>query len=186
MKLNLKKSLKIVTLLISAIVIGTASAASYLTLSMSSTVTVATSDVKFVTGTDSTAAGLTIDTPPTSATFSSLTAYPNVTTTYDDAAGVQNSAASSTYQLRLRPVSFSDNSADQFKFITFILKDTSSANVAVLNYTSNGSTWTEPSTTDWTTETIAAGTTWSIAIETQAADTATSGSVNIVIAVDVQ
>jgi len=174
--------MKFVTLLVMAIIIGTVSATTYYTLSTSSTVTVATSPVYFVTGTDSTAAGLAIETPPTSATFSSLTAYPNVTTTYGDAAGVYNSALS-PHGVRLRPVSFSDDNANQFKFITFALKDGSTTK-AVLNYTSNGVTWTAPSTTSF--QTISASATWSLSIETHAADDATSGHVHIVIAVDVQ
>jgi hypothetical protein len=182
MNAKYKKGLKIVTLLITAAFIATASAATYYSLSTSSTVTIATSPVYLVTGADSTGAGLTIDSPPTSATFSGLIAYPNVTTTYGDAAGVYNSAGTS-YQVRLSPVSFSDDYADQFKFICFSLVD-GTTTMAYLNYTSDGATWTVPSATSW--QTITTLDTWSISIETHAADDATAGSVTIGIAVDVQ
>lgn len=182
MNAKYKKTLKIITLLIAAAFIATASAATYYSLFTSSTVTIATSPVYLVTGADSTGAGLSIDSPPTSATFSGLIAYPNVTTTYGDAAGVYNSAGTS-YQVRLSPETFSNDNADQFKFICFSLVD-GSTTMAYLNYTSDGSTWTEPTATSW--QTISSGATWSISIETHAADDATTGSVNIGIAIDVQ
>lgn len=182
MNAKYKKSLKIITLLVSALLIATVSATTYYSITTNSTISVATSPVYLVTGTDSSGAGLTIDDPPTSATFSSLQAYPNVTTTYGDAAGVYNSAGSD-YNVRLSPVSFSNDNADQFKFICFSLMD-GSTRMAFLNYTSDGATWTAPTATSW--QTISASATWSISIETHAADGATSGEVSIGIAIDVQ
>jgi hypothetical protein len=175
-----KKSLKIITLLIAAVFIATVSADVYRSLSMNSTITVTTNDVYFASGTDSSLAGLTIGTPPSTATFTALKAYPNTTTTYGEAVKVTNDGAPT--EIRLRPVSFSGDAAN-FGFINFTLRESSTVK-ASLNYTSDGTDWTLPATSDW----AAIGTTsWSITIETNATALATpSAEVNIIIAVDVK
>jgi hypothetical protein len=154
----------------------------YYSLTMTSTVTVASNDVYFVTGADSTAAGLALGTPPTTATFSGLKAYPDATTTYAEAAKVHNDAASGSSNVRLRPVSLTGDAAD-FEFVNFMLMDGTTVK-ATLSYTSDGVSWTLPTTTSWSA--INGQAEWSVKVETKAANGATSGSVDIVIAIDVQ
>jgi len=102
MNLNIiksKKSLKIITLLITAVFVATVSAEVYRSLTMESTITVTTNDVYFEAGTDSTLAGLTIGTPASTATFTALKAYPNTTTTYTEAVLVTNDGAATEIRL---------------------------------------------------------------------------------------
>jgi hypothetical protein len=178
-----KKSLKIVTLLVSALLIATVSADVYYSLSMTSTISVAANDVYFKSGTDSTAAGATLGADNTTVSFTGLKAYPNATTTYSQAVIIRNNATSGTTNIRLRPVSLTGDAAD-FVFVNFTLVDPSLASQGSLNYTSSGGSWTTPSETSFVP--ISASTEWSVKIETMAAAGATSGSATIVIAVDVQ
>jgi len=183
MKMNYKKSLKLITLLVSALLIGTVSASVYYSLTMTSTVSVATNDVYFVLGADNETAGVSLTgARNTTATISSLKAYANATTTYSDPLKVRNNATSGTTNIRLRPVTLSGG-ASQFVFINFTLND-GATTYASLNYTSNGSVWTTPSTTSFVQ--ISAPTEWYVTIETKAIDGATSASVTIAIAVDIQ
>lgn len=182
MKTNYKKIIKLATLLITSLLITTVSASVYYSLTMSSTVSVATTDVYFVLGADNGTAGVTLNSDNTTATLSALKAYPNATTTYTDPLRVRNNATSGTTNIRLRPVSLS-GSANHFVFINFTLNDGTNVK-ASLNYTSDGSSWTIPSTTGWIS--IPASTEWYITIETKAKEGATSSSVSIVIAVDVE
>lgn len=182
MKLNIKKVLKFVTLLITSLLITNVSAYVYYSLTMTSTIAVATNNVYFVKGSDSEIAGVTLNSDNTTATLTALKAYPNATMTYTDPLRVRNNASSGTTSIRLRPVSLS-GSATNFVFINFTLNDGTST-YASLNYTSNGNAWTIPPTTNWVQ--IPASTEWYVTIETKAKEGATSGSVSIVIAVDVQ
>jgi len=182
MKTNIKKTLKLLTLLISSLLITTVSASVYYSLTMSSTVSVATTDVYFVLGADNATAGVTLNSDNTTATLTALKAYPNATTTYEDPLRVRNNATSGTTNIRLRPVSLS-GSATNFIFINFTLTN-GTTNYASLNYTSDGNAWTTPPTTSWVP--IPANTEWRVTIETKAKEGATSDSVSIVIAVDVE
>lgn len=183
MNVNYKKSLKLVTLLIASLLIATVSASVYYSLSMTSTVTVAANQIYFVEGADNATAGVTLSgTLNATATLSSLKAYANATTTYDDPIEVRNNATSGSTNIRLRHVSLT-GAATQFVFINFTLKDGSTIKGS-LNYTSNGSAWSIPS--DTTFAAISANSQWKITIETKAVDGATSASVTIAIAVDVQ
>jgi len=182
MKTNIKKTLKFITLLITSLLITTVSADVYYSLTMTSTVSVAATDVYFVKGADNATAGVTLNSDNTTATLTALKAYPNATMTYTDPLRVRNNATSGNTNIRLRPVSLS-GSAVNFIFINFTLND-GTTTYASLNYTSDGSSWTIPSTTGWVS--ISASTEWYVTIETKAKEGATSDSVSIVIAVDVQ
>ncbi|MDH7478216.1 MAG: hypothetical protein QHH17_07540, partial [Candidatus Bathyarchaeota archaeon] len=69
MKINYKKSLKLATLLITAIIIATVSADVFEQMFMKSTITVEGVEVKYTTGNDTAAAGGTINDPGTEVTF---------------------------------------------------------------------------------------------------------------------
>ena len=176
------KSVKMLVLTLMSILVISATAAIYYSLEMTSTITTAANDVYFVLGPDNSTAGVTIFNDNRSATLDQLSAYPNMTMTYDDAIRVRNNHATTAYTIRLRPVSRSGN-ALYFVYINFTLQTSTKIS---LNYTSDGSTWTDPSTTD-PFITIDANTEYAIVIQTMANATATSGqSAAIEIAIDVE
>ena len=91
-----------------------------------------------------------------------------------------------TAQLRLAPLTDPSTNPEDFVYIRFLL-NASGADDRWLNYTSDGSSWTSPSSaTSWTSTGIGASTEWPIVIYTKANATATtSDSVTIAITVDV-
>lgn len=180
-RLFFRKEFKLLTLLLISMLIASASAAVYYSLSMTSTITTATNDVYFISGADATAAGVNIFNSNKSATLASLKAYPNMTMSYDDPIRVRNNNTGTSFNVRLRPVSRTGN-ALYFRFINFTLQTTTKIS---LNYTSNGAAWTDPSTTGWAT--VNANTSYAIVVQTKASTSATSGqTASIEIAIDVQ
>lgn len=180
-KIFFRKEMKLVTLLLSSLLIASASAAVYYSLNMTSTITTAANDVYFVAGLDSGIAGTTIFNENKSATLASLKAYPNMTMSYDDPIGVRNNNTGTNFNVRLRPVSRIGNAA-YFVFINFTLQTSPKVS---LNYTSDGVSWTDPSMTSFVT--VNADTEYSIIVQTKATATATSGeTATIEIAVDVE
>jgi len=190
-KIRSKKALKFLGLLISAILIASVSAAMYLQLTMTSTITVYKSNVYFKVGSDNGTKNLvvTLDSTNTTATLTGLRAYPNATFTYTDPIRVRNNATSGTNTtLRLAPKVDPSTNAEDFFYVKFLLNATNPADYRWLNYTSDGiSTWTSPTApTEWTTIGIAPGEEWSIVIYTMARPGANSGDdVTIAITVDV-
>ncbi|RLI10628.1 hypothetical protein DRO42_00525 [Candidatus Bathyarchaeota archaeon] len=183
-----KRSVKLLFLLFTAIVISTASTTVYYALLSSSSVTTAEAVVHFTAGGDSTAAGYSAGTNETYAQLTSLKAYPNVTLTYEQAMNVTNTDTSS-HQIRLRHVSISPSSGDSsvgnFTQIDFKLVDKSGTVQATLTYTTTGDTWNTPSPTSYVS--IPASTQWAIRVETKAvAGAKKSIACSIEIAVDVQ
>ncbi len=181
-KILSSKSMKFLTLLLSSMLIASASALVYYSLSMTSTITTATADnVYFVSGADASTAGTSIFNNNKSATLSTLKAYPNMTMSYDDPLRVRNNHTSTSFTVRLRHVSRTGDAAN-FEFISFTLNTTTTVS---LNYTSNGATWTDPSATGWVT--VSANTEYAIIVQTRANATATIDQIaTIEIAVDVQ
>ena len=180
-KIASKKPVKFLTLLLTAMLVATASAAVYYSLSMTSTITTAANDVYFVLGPDNGTATVTLFNDNKSATLTTLKAYPNMTMTYDDPIRVRNNNTGTSFNVRLRPVSRSGD-AQYFVFINFTLNTTTPVS---LNYTSNGVSWTDPSETGFVQ--VNANTEYAIRVQTMANATATSGQVaNIEIAIDVE
>jgi len=175
------KSMKFVTLLLTSMLIASASALVYYSLSMTSTITTAsTNDVYFVSGVDAGTAGTNILEGKKTATLASLKAYPNMTMSYDDPIRVRNNASAS-FSVRLRHVSRTGDAAN-FEFISFTLNTTTTIS---LNYTSNGVSWTDPSASGW--ETVSPNTEYAIIVRTRADATAPIDQIaTIVIAIDVQ
>src|SRR3972149_6343929 len=99
-KLLFRKELKLVTLLLTSLLIAGASAQVYYSLSMSSTISVATASVYFVEGDDATAAGVSLSSDNKSAWLTQLKAYPNVTTTYPDPIKIRNNHTSTAFNIR--------------------------------------------------------------------------------------
>ena len=184
LKILSKKPVKIVTLLLTAMLIASASAAVYYSLSMESEITVGTTWVKFVQAGD-TPATATVDD-----SFCSLplTTYPNASVTYEHAVGLNNTDGSNPHGVRLRHSSItpdSDPDVGNFTSITFYLLDASNTTQTTFEYNQTSNTWNTPSTTGYYS--IPAGTEWFIKVETVSPAGAQSGvSCTIVIAIDVQ
>ncbi|MCW4001641.1 MAG: hypothetical protein NWE97_00415 [Candidatus Bathyarchaeota archaeon] len=181
LKILSKKPVKFVTLLLTAMLIASASAAVYYSLNMTSTVSVFGTDVYFVEGTDNSTAGLAvaIGGNGTTIVLTGLRAYPNATFTYEDPIRVRNNGTQ--VDVRLRHISVSDP-ADDFVFINFTMQSLE------LDYTASGSNWNDPGTSTWLSMPgTDPDTEWSIKIETKAtAGASTSSSVTIEMTVDVE
>lgn len=180
--IRLKKSMKFSTLLLTAMLIAAANALVFYSLSMTSTVDVYGANVYFVKGADNGTASVTISSDRTVAQLTTLRAYPNATTTYEDPIKVRNNHTSLPYSIRLRHVSISGSATD-FVFVNFTLMGTTQLS---LNYTASDSTWNLPDPQSTTWMSISNSTEWSIKVETKAKAGATTGTVNIEIAVDIE
>jgi len=187
-KLVSRKEMKLVTLLITSLIIATVSAQVYYSLSMQSTITTATTSVWFEKGVDNSTAGVNLNPQKTVATLTGLKAYPNASYTYTDPVRVRNNG-SVAYNIRLTPVSLSGNDTE-FVYVKFLLRNgtsESSPTLASLNYTCSGGTWSIPSATGWVSiPATNPDTEWAITVITKAKDNAASASVTIEIAVDVE
>lgn len=178
-KMLFRKEMKLVTLLLTAMLIASASAAVYYSLSMTSTVTIDQAVVYFEEGSD--AGYVSLGTNNTYVSLS-LSAYPNVTLTYDDPLNITNTD-SSAHEVRLRHVSVTPASGNadvgNFTFINFTL------NGVDFDYTTSGNNWNTPS--DMSYQSLGATTEWAVKVETRAVAGATDGiDVTIVIALDVR
>jgi hypothetical protein len=145
---------------------------------MTSTITVAANDVYFVLGPDNSTANVNIFNDNKSATLG-FSAYKNISMTYDDPIRVRNNNTGTDHNVRLRPVSLTGDAAN-FVYINFTLQTSTKIS---LNYTSDGASWTTPSTTSF--ETVSASSEYAITIQTMANATGTTGQqATIEIAVD--
>ena len=182
-KILFRKEMKLVTLLLTAMLIGTASAGVYYSLTMTSTISTMTPYVYFVEGVDNATAGVSLSGDNRSALLTDLKAYSNVTTTYEDPIRVRNNHTSLSANVRLRPESLS-GAATNFVFVNFTLTWMNGTEIASLDYTSNTTDWTIPSPTSF--ESLPDSTEWIIKVETKAVPSAASDSVDIEIKVDVE
>ena len=179
-----KKPVKFLTLLLTAMLVATASAAVYYAMLMQSKGTVTMAPVYFTEGNDSSG----ILAPGANYTYASLSlsAYPNVTLYYDQAV---NLTATADKQVQLRHVSISpdnDPSVSNFTSIVFRLIKANGTEVGNLTYTTSGDNWIEP-TAPTGYVTIGAGEEWTIKVEIKATAGANTGvSTTIMIAVDVR
>ncbi len=175
------KSAKMLVLTLVSVLVLSATAAVYYSLEMTSTITTAANDVYFVKGPDNATAGVSLFNDNKSARLTLLKAYPNMSMTYDDPIRIRNNHTDTPYNIRLRPVTRLGNAA-HFVYINFTLQTSTKVS---LNYTSNGVTWTDPSTTGFIQ--VSANTEYTIVVQTMANATATSGqTATIEIAVDIE
>jgi hypothetical protein len=183
MSINYKRSLKLVFLLLTSLLIASASAAIYYSLNIAGTLTTAVT-VCFDQGTDW-PTGSSMGTGNTTVTLA-LKAYPNTTLSYSQALKVKNTGSGSP-DIRLRHVSITNttNSVANFTFLNIVLLDDASTVMGYLNYTRSGTNFILTSSTSY--QSMDASDIWSIRIETKAVAAATAGIVaNLQIAVDVQ
>ncbi len=169
-----------------SILIASVSAGVYYSLSMTSTITTATTDVWFKVGSDNgTDCNVQLSPQNTTATITALKAYPNATYTYVDPIRVWNNGTAGQ-DIRLRHVSLSGNDTE-FDYVKFQIRNGTTETDAILRtltYNCTGSGWTLPSNTTYVQ--LPGTTEWSITIETMAVDSAASASVTIEIKVDVK
>jgi len=183
MKINYKKSVKFLTLLISALLIATASATMYYSLSISGTVTTAVT-IRFGQGADW-PAGSTMGTGNTSVTLA-LKAYPNSTLVYAEALKVNNTSTG-TPSVRLRNNSITNGTADvgNFTFINITLINDTNALMGYLNYTVSGNNFILSQSTNY--QQMDSSDVWKIRIETKAkANALPDISVSLQIYLDVE
>jgi len=174
-----RKTLDLIVLLMISVFVISASAAVYYSIEMQPTVTIDQAVVYFEEGSDAGYVSLGANSTYVSL---ALSAYPNVTLTYDDPLNITNTDSSAHY-VRLRHVSITPTSGNadvgNFTFINFTL------NGVDFDYTTTGDNWDA-----WPTmgdQSLAATTEWAVKIETRAAAGATDAiDVTIVIALDVQ
>jgi len=152
------KALKLLSLLLISMVIATASASVYNYMYMQSLqVSVEAADVRFVTGTDSTAAGATIGTNGTYVSFNSMAGWPNSTRVYQDAVGIQNFNSTSSYTIELKFDQAGDWSGDTPDIDYIYVKVFNATNIQ------QGSTITVGSASSTTTAiNLPASTTWHV------------------------
>jgi len=185
--IKLKKSSKFVILLLASILVGTANAAIFYSLTMQPQVTVSTPVIKFESAPDE---------PPGSTVndvWCSLAAdsYPNATLTYEKAVYIKNTDTLNSHSFRLRYVSIapSNGSADvaNWNSIKFLIYD-NSGHVFSLNFTVSGTNWIlAPSGGQTNYYSIPANTSWWIRLVTLSPAAAIEGKVcNIQIAVDME
>jgi len=191
-KIVFRKEMKLVTLLLTSMLIATASATVYYGLTMKPKVTTTALIVKFVSGDDSTSAGASISGDGTWVNLAGLKAYPNVTLTYEKAVNVSNIDNTAAHSVSLRHVSITPASGwdvANFTSITFKLVKVDASVAATFAYTVSGtgasSTWTTPSATAY--QSIPLSTQWTIRVEIVTKANASTGiAVDIEIALDVQ
>jgi len=103
MKLNYKKSLKLITLLITSLLIAMVSAEIYDKMYMKATpIGVEGVEVKFTSGNETTATGGSINGPGTEVTFSNMKGKPGVTKTYGQAVNITNTNSTYDFKIELK------------------------------------------------------------------------------------
>jgi len=185
--IRLKKSSKFLLLLLASILVGTANAAIFYSLTMQPQVTVSTPVIKFDSAPDE-PSGSTVNDAWCLLTANS---YPNATLTYEKAVYLNNTDDENSHSFRLRYSSITpaNGTSDvaNWNSIKFLVYN-NSVYVFSLNFTVSGNNWTlAPSSGQTDYYSIPASTVWWIRLETLSPAAATEGKVcNIQIAVDVQ
>jgi hypothetical protein len=129
MKINYKKNLKFVTLLLSALLIATVSATVYNYLYIQSTIGVEGNPIKFTTGVDYTSAkgsALGISSDNQTVTFNGMKGVNGTLTAYPDPLRIKNTNATGNYTVQVR-VDGTWTSNSHIKYI----------NITIINYSNN-------------------------------------------------
>ena len=184
-KIASNKWVKLLTLLLTSMLIATASAAVYYSITMEPKVTVTGLTVKFTDGDDTTTGSTVYD----AWCGLALKSYPNATLTYDQAVNITNSDSTSGHSILLRHVSITPDGSSyvggNFTSIKFYVIASNSSQIVSFEYTNNGTDWSPPATTNYYW--MQADEEWTVKVETLSPTGATVGTVcTIVIAVDAQ
>jgi hypothetical protein len=122
MKMSTKKSLKFVTLLISALIIGTASAAVYNYMQINATVGVKGFDVNFYAGADTSKAGGSISSDRQTVTFADMDGLPGQPITYSDSVRIcNNGTASHNIKLEIYSSNYYGNASTTLDYINITI-----------------------------------------------------------------
>jgi len=122
MKINARKSLKFVMLLISALIIGTASAAVYNYMQITATVGVKGFDVNFYAGEDTSKAGGTISSDRQTVTFTDMKGLSGQPITYSDSVRIcNNGSVSHNIKLEIQSHSYSGNAETTLDYINITI-----------------------------------------------------------------
>ena len=179
------KALRLGVLILSTLLIGSASALTYYSITSSAGTTTAAAKVQFVAGGD-TPAGYTITAAGTFAKIS-ISAYPNATLTYQKGLNISNTD-NAAHSVRLRSVQVSGGSSSYSAAtskIEFDLVNLAGTVQASITYTGGGSWTTTGSPTAYFS--VPANTNWTIQIITAADSGAATGvATGIQLAVDIQ
>lgn len=154
-----RKPLRLLIFLLSALLVMTVSAAVYNYMYMqNSNIAAEAAKVKFVTSTDSTAAGATVGTNGTYVSFNSMAGWPNSTRTYQAAIGIQNTAASAyTIELKFDLAGDWSGQTANVESITVIVRNTAGGTqygttITVGTAGSSTGTFSLPATTTYVVE----------------------------------
>jgi hypothetical protein len=185
--IKLKKSSKFLILLLASILIGTANAAIFYSLTMQPQVTVSTPVIKFSQAPDH-PGGTVTD------AWCSLTAesYPNATLTYEKALYINNTDGSAPHSFMLRYVSITpangSSEVGNWSYIKFLVYNSTGSYKFSLNFTVSSNNWmVTPNGGQTSYYSIPATTGWWIRLVTLSPATATEGKVcNMQIAVDMK
>jgi hypothetical protein len=173
MKINYKKSLKLVILLLTSLVIGFASVMAYSEMFMyGSPITIGTAGVQFTPGDNTTSiSSLGVTSGGTVITFNLITIAPGEQKTYDEAVNITNTAGSAK-TLNVSLVSLTGQFSTNFVEINVTMIDANDVVKGnVIRIVSSGSN----STTETGGQSIANTAVWRIRWVIKAKNTATNG-----------
>jgi len=182
MEINSKKSLKILALVITSLLISFASAATYSELFMNATpITIGSAGVYFAAGTNTTAMGGTINTAKTVVTFSGITIEPGQVKTYAQSVNITNTAGS-IKTLNMSLDSLTGNFSTNFDYVyIYIVSNSNATQGTTIQLVSSGTNVTSTGNVQ-----IANGITYTVRWVISAKETATTGqSINIALRVKV-
>lgn len=184
-KILLRKEMKLVTLLLTSLLIATASASVYYSLTWQPRVTTVELFVKFTSGADS--GNATVN---DSWARLYLKSYPNATLTYEKGLNISNTDSSAAHRVSLKHASITptepNSDIGNFTRIKFYLIAKNGTEATTFEYTtSGGNNWNEPAATSYYW--IPANEQWTLKIETLSPYNAQTGKeANIQIALDVK
>jgi hypothetical protein len=121
MKINIKKSLKLVTLLISSLLIASASASVYYTMFMTATVKVAGNKVQFWEGADFNSVDGSITDARQKVTFNNMNGLNGSLTTISDPVEINNTDTSSAHTIELKLDSWSGTGSTPLYYINITI-----------------------------------------------------------------
>jgi len=153
------KLVKISLLLITSLLIVTASASVLNSMYMqSSPISAETAKVQFVTAADSTAAGASVGTNGTYVLLNSMAGWPNSTRTYQAAVGIQNlDTGSRTFELKFDQAGDWSGNTANINSITVIVRDSAGgtqqgSTITVGTPSSSTGSLSIPASTTWVVE----------------------------------
>ena len=150
MKTNIKKTLKFITLLLSALLIGTASAAVYNYMQINATVGVKGFDVNFYDGDDTATAGGTISSDRQTVTFDNIEGLAGQIVNYTDLVRICNNGTSAhNLNLEITSDTYNGNAASTLDYIKITVYNSGGTSVDTLQLDPHGDDGGDDKTTDF-------------------------------------